>query len=173
MKQIGGGEPNKKFHITRYTIITIIKMTIHSQLGFIDSNANKAYTEIPYVEVPLNKSKCAGNYTHSALVSACDILPRLSSPRCTPTTNCSQATCQIRQLHLNATVDVKLYNCFSPPAVGIVASDGGGVFISDRSSNSKVLTNPRDGSQLQLTVVQRSSEMSIGVQVKRLIYIVL
>ena len=149
-------------------------MTIHSQLGFTDSNANQAYTEIPYVEVPLNKSKCAGNYTHSALVSACDIMPRLSSPRCTPTTtNCSQATCQIRGLHLNATVSVNLYNCFSPPAIGIVASDGSGVFISDRSSNNKVLVNPRDGSQLLLTVVQRSSEMSVGVQVNWLTYITL
>ena len=63
-------------------------------------------------------------------------------------------------------MDVKLYNCFSPPAIGIVARDGGGVFISDRWSNSKVLTNPRDGSQLMLTVVQHISEMSVGVQVK-------
>ena len=117
--------------------------------------------------MPLNKSKCVTKYTNAPLVSTCDILPRLSSPQCTPVLpNCSQATCQIYRLHLNATVDVKLYNCFSPPAIGIIARDGVGVFISDRSSNSKVLTNPRDGSQLELTVVQHISEMSVGVQVK-------
>ena len=116
--------------------------------------------------MPLNKSKCVTKYTNAPLVSACDILPRLSSPQCTPVNNCSQATCQIYRLHLNATVDVKLYNCFSPPAIGIIARDSGGIFISDRSSNSKVLTNPRDGSRLELTVVQRISEMSVGVQVK-------
>lgn len=139
------------------------------QLGFTDSNINRSYIEIPYVEVPLNKSKCAGNYTHAPLVSACDVMARLSSPRCTLSSNCSQATCQIRGL--NATVDVKLYNCFSPPAVGIIARDQGGVFISDRSSNSKTLLNPRDQSQLSLTVVQHTSEMSVGVQVKFIISI--
>ena len=147
---------------------TIAMIMYNLQLGLTDSTnpiASQSYTEIPYIEVPLNKSKCAANYTHAPLVSACDVLPSLSSSRCIPVPNCTQATCLITEL--SATVDVKLYNCFSPPAVGIIVRDqnSGNVFISDRSSNSKILIDQRDHSQLSLTVVQHTNEMSVGVQV--------
>ena len=140
-------------------------MQFISQLSFTNSNTSQSFTEIPYVEVPLNKSKCPRKYTNAPLVTACDMLPLLSSPRCTPQSGCTQATCPMIR-GLNTTLHVQLYNCFSPPAVGIYAYDENNqAFISDRTSNSKNIVDNRDHSTLRLTVIQHTNEMTVGVQV--------
>ena len=69
----------------------------------------------------------------------------------------------------NATAKVNLFNCFDPPAidVSIYNSAGVDVITTDRTSNSKSVSNIVDGSELRLnvTVVQRKNRTLLGVQV--------
>lgn len=143
------------------------------QLSFTDSSQSNqtSHIEIPYVVVPLNKSACAGNYTHSPLVSSCDVLPLLSSPMCIveqQQQECNKATCEVMQL--NATIEIDLFSCYNRPTIGIVIRDieNNAVLISKRTEESVVLSDPRaigNQSQISLTVRQHSRELSVGVQV--------
>ena len=144
------------------------------QVSYEDSRiGNQSFTEIPYVEVPLNKSTCARNYTHYPLVTACDIMPHLSSPVCTcqvEQPNRTNATCQITEL--NAVMNIILYSCYQPPNIGLVLRDSrGGIILSLRRPTSKsvTVTDPRDGSQLFLEVVQHSLHLTVGVQVQKVL----
>lgn len=145
----------------------MIRLVSISQLSFTDSTkGNHYYTEIPYVEVPVNKSACAANYTRTALISSCDIMPLLASPACTVNQpDCDTATCQVTELSVS--IEIELYSCFVPPAVALRLRDSQGNLIAatKRLSKSDNLRNPVDDSTLSFTVVEHASESSVGVQV--------
>lgn len=72
---------------------------------------------------------------------------------------------------VDATARVNVFSCFDPPAIEISVFNSAGldVITTDRTSNSKSVSNIVNGSELRLnvTVVQRKSRTLIGVQVYR------
>ena len=143
------------------------------------SVSNRAFTIIPYVEILPNKSMCASDgYSLSPLVTTCDMMSLLSQsrlnhdtqPLCSVSQNCTTSSCQLSLLGLqNANAKVNLFNCFDPPAVEVTVYNSAGIDVitTDRTSNSKSVSNIVDGSELRLnvTVVQRMSRTLLGIQV--------
>lgn len=137
---------------------------------------DQSFTVIPYVEVQPNKSMCrSGDYTHTPLIGTCDVMPLLSQsklnhafPLCSVVPNCSISNCQLSSPG-NATIEVKLYSCYDPPAIDITVYDSAGIasIATGKTSESKTVSNVVDGNELLLnvTVVQHTSNTLVGVQV--------
>ena len=126
-----------------------------------------------------NKSMCTtDSYSHSPLVTACDLLPLLSqsyfnslkkaNQLCSVKQNCTISECQLSSLG-NATIELRLYSCFQPPAIEIFISDTAGhLSIRTRKiSTSKSVQGMVNGRSLELdvTVVQRTDNALVGVEV--------
>lgn len=133
------------------------------------TRGNKSVTEIPYVEVPINTSRCAINYTNSMLVSACDILPLFSPPdgECVVVgPGCNKTTCQVPSL--DATIEVILYNCLQSLNIGFVVTDRqtNKILWSKKITETSIFNDTRrNNSQVSFTVVEHPSELSVGLRV--------
>ena len=153
---------------------------ISLQLDFTNETAsNQPIVVIPYVEMLPNKSMCKSDgYSHSPLVTACNVLPLLSQSNinslketpqlCSVKQNCTISECQLSLLG-NATIEFRLYGCFQPPAIEIFINDSAGsLSIETRKiSTSKSVEGMVGGSKLELdiTVVQRMDNALVGVKV--------
>ena len=162
---------------------TLIKWVHFFQIDFINESANnKSVVVIPYIEILPNKSTCTSNdYSHSPLVTTCEVLPLLSqsgleslkptttllSP-CSVKQNCTASICQVSSLG-NATIEVRLRSCFQPPSIDVTVYDSSGNAAVDSRiiSTSERIGGIVDGRYLGLgiTVVERASRELIGVQV--------
>ena len=154
------------------------------QVDFQNMSANDGpIVMIPYVEILLDRSMCeSGDYTHKPLVTSCDIMPLLSqgmlstdslnisASSCSVTDSCDTSRCNISSLE-NATILVNLHSCFQPPNVEIfiLNSDGTTAIHIKKTSTSERRVGTIDGRRVELsvTVVQRSSHSSIGLQVSQ------
>ena len=155
-------------------------LCISLQLDFTNKTAsNQPIIIVPYVEMLPNKSMCTSDsYSHSPLVTACDLLPLLSQSYfnslkgatrlCSVKQNCTISECQLPSMG-NATIELRLYSCFQPPAIEIFISDTDGHFsiVTRKISTSKSVQGMVNGKRLELDimVVQRADNALVGVEV--------
>ena len=153
---------------------------ISLQLDFTNETATyQPIIVIPYVEMLPNKSMCTSdNYSHSPLVTACDVLSLLSQSNinrlkeanrlCSVEQNCTVSECQLSSLG-SATIELRLYGCFQPPAIEVFVNDiAGHLSIETRkTSTSKSVQGMVNGRRLELdvVVVQRTDNALVGVEV--------
>lgn len=168
------------FSIERRYLVMHANFYISLQLDFTNETAsNQPIIIIPYVEMLPNKSMCTSDsYSRSPLVTACDLLPLLSqsyfnslkkaNQLCSLKQNCTISECQLSSLG-NATIELRLYGCFQPPAIEIFVSDAAGHLSIETTkiSTSKSVQGMVNGRRIELDVmvVQRADNALVGVEV--------